>query len=129
MGSCLSSSEGAGAADIGKPGAYTIKVKLTEGREFDCAVLPSDTMSAIDAKVQAVYGKQPPVAVKGRMVDPVFNAKYEGKWVPVRWDATVGQVLPPSAGKGMLKYSDVTDILRKVRLARHAHWVGSHIIQ
>jgi hypothetical protein len=81
-------------------------------------------MTIINRKVEAVHGKQPSVVVKKALVHPVLQCQYERKWVPVSWDATICQL--PST---KLKYSDITDILRKVQVAGYVHWAATHLLQ
>jgi hypothetical protein len=114
MGACLSGPKACGLEDAATPGATLAEVKLSTGIVLDVWVLPGDTMRTVNRKVEAVHGKQPAVVVKGDLVHPVLHVKYERQWVPIQWDARVSQ-LPNTK----LKYSDITDILKKVQLASH----------
>lgn len=126
MGACLSGPAACGVEDAGAAGAALVTVALTTGLEVPVHVLPGDTMRAVNAKVEAVHGKQPPVVVRKQLVHPELHCRFERKWVAVSWDATLAQL--PEASRSKLKYSDVTDILKKVRVGRHAHWAASHVV-
>lgn len=123
MGQCISGPEPAGQADSGKPNAKKIVVILSTGMEVPVFVLPTDTMERVSQKVEDVHGRQPDVSVKGSLVRPMLNARHEKKWIPVRWDATIAEI-----GQDKLKYSDITDILKKVKIASHVHWAVSNAV-
>lgn len=122
MGSCTSccAREPVGGQDAGKPGVTVVKVILSTGMEVPVYALPSDTMRDISNKVETAYGRQPNVAVKGRSVPPRLHAKHNKQWVPLQWEATLQQVQQTE-----FKYSDITDILKKVQVASHVHWAAS----
>jgi anaerobic selenocysteine-containing dehydrogenase len=81
-------------------------------------------MRVISQKVETVHGRQPDVVVRHESVRPMLHAMYEGKWVPVSWDASIRLV-----DTNKLKYSDTVDNLKEIKLGTHVHWAASHLIQ
>lgn len=113
MGSFLSGPKHLGIEDAGKPGAYTVRVLRSHGGFYNCVVVPSNTFADIDRKVEAVYGPQPRVLVKGEMVKPqlhVFRSD-TNQWTPVPWADQVGDAALFGGGSKppQVKYSEAHD--------------------
>lgn len=120
--SCCAGPEPGGVEDAHRPGAYQIKVSLSTGLEVKVYVLPSDTSAVVKRKVESVHGRQPDVAIKGRMVSPPLCARYQGKWLPMNDDATMNDV----GRQTSIKYADISDQARNAKLFSHAHWAASN---
>ncbi len=121
MGSCLSGPEPIEVVDIDSPGAKTIHVTLTSGMKVPVVVVPGNTMRSIHEKITHVYGKQPKVVFRGQLINPFLNVQQGKHLIPIRWDATIGEV-----GVDNLKYSNITDKLESMKNFTNAHWAFSN---
>ena len=123
MGSCFSGPKGAGLQDSNKPGAFKVKVRLSTGLEVPTYVLPSDTIADIRRKVETLHGRQPNVAVRGRMQPPEIMLKRQGKWYFADPQVTVSQAgINP---KSDIKFQDIYDKIDRIKKLSHAHWAVS----
>lgn len=126
MGCCFSGPKVAGATDADKPGAFKVKVRLSTGLEVPTYVLPSDTVFGIKRKVEAVYGRQPKVSVRGQLKPPEILIKFEGKWFLANPDVTAAQAkLNP---KSEIKFQDIYDKIDRIKKLSHAHWFVSNAV-
>lgn len=110
--------------DASQLGAYKITVALSTGLEVKVYVLPSDTAAKVKRKVEAVHGRQPDVAVRGRLVRPPLCAKWQGKWQYMNEESTMDDI----DRQAKLKFADISDKIRDVKLFSHAHWAASNAV-
>lgn len=120
MDQCLSAPEIAGLEDAEDQDAKLLTEKLSTDLIVKVFALTTETMADVNKKIEAVHGRQPKLAVKSRMTARLIHAKHEETWYAGRWDTTVQEI-----GKTNLKYSDITDILKAVKIMSHVHWAMS----
>ena len=107
---CLTRTAVAGEEDSHKPDAFTLTIRLSTGAQISVYALPTDTVSDIRRKVQRLSGIQPDISVRGHIIPPPILASYQGKWFPVRPDATILDLDLQTH----LRFASVTDKLNRV---------------
>ncbi|KAI0560433.1 Ubiquitin-like protein [Gracilaria domingensis] len=92
MGCLLSKSEVAGSDLKHNPAAYLIKVRLPDGQQIPCYVIPSDSIQDVRNRIERRHGIQPDVYLDGKMVKPPILANWNNRWIRVKPEATMQMI-------------------------------------